>query len=112
MPSHGLRSLIKTFNRRILDRIRKQAYSNILEILPPKSEFYFKKCDMFFPYNCSKHTKASLFKYTENLTTKILLFFFSLNKNSDMFHNSGQNIDYGYSREPPRCVLVAEAVNV
>ena len=46
-------------------------------------------------------TKTSLFKYTENFTTKkkknenfqikILIF----------FHISAQNIDYGYSLEPP-----------
>ena len=46
------------------------------------------------------NTKTQLFKYTENFTTKknenfqkkILIF----------FHISAQNIDYGYSLEPPR----------
>ena len=40
--------------------------------------------------------KTSLFKYTENFTTKK----FS-DKNSDIFHISAQNIDCGYSLEPP-----------
>ena len=45
--------------------LRKHAYSNILKILPPKTE------------------KFQI-------------------KNSDIFHISAQNIDYGYSLEPPR----------
>ena len=36
--------------------------------------------------------KTRLFKYTENFTTK----------NSDIFHISAQNIDCGYSLEPPK----------
>ena len=43
--------------------------------------------------------KTRLFKYIENFTTKNW-FFFS-NKNSDIFHISAQNIDCGYSLEPP-----------
>ena len=43
-------------------------------------------------------TKTRLFKYTENLTTKKWNF---LDKNSDIFHISAQNIDCGYSLEPP-----------
>ena len=45
--------------------LRKHAYSNILKILPPK---------------------------TENFQIK----------NSDIFHISAQNIDCGYSLEPPQ----------
>ena len=45
--------------------LRKQAFSNIQKILPPKNE-------------------------------KILI------NNSDIFHISAQNIDCGYSLEPPR----------
>ena len=45
--------------------LRKQAYSNILKILPPKTESFQMK-------------------------------------NSDIFHISAQNIDCGYSLEPPR----------
>ena len=44
-------------------------------------------------------TKTSLFKYTENFTTKNENFQI---KNSDMFLVSAQNIDCGYSLEPPR----------
>ena len=45
-------------------------------------------------------TKTCLFKYTENFTTK-------KNENLqikkyDIFHFCAQNIDYGYSLEPPR----------
>ena len=43
--------------------------------------------------------KTSLFKYTENFTTKIWKF---LDENTDIFHFSAQNIDCGYSLEPPR----------
>ena len=44
-------------------------------------------------------TKTGLFKYIENLTSKNWKF--SLKK-SDIFHISAQNIDCGYSLEPPR----------
>ena len=44
-------------------------------------------------------TKTRLFKYTENFTTKKWKF---SDKNSDIFHISAQNIDCGYSLEPPR----------
>ena len=47
----------------------------------------------------SSVTKASLFKYTENFTTKNENF---LIKNLIFFHISAQNIDCGYSLEPPR----------
>ena len=43
--------------------------------------------------------KTCLFKYAENFTTKNRKF---SDKNSDTFHNSAQNIDCGYSWEPPR----------
>ena len=43
--------------------------------------------------------KTRLFKYTENFTTKKWKF---SEKNADMFHISAQNIDCGYSLEPPR----------
>ena len=43
--------------------------------------------------------KTSLFKYTENFTTKQIENFQI--KNSDVFHISAQNIDCGYSLEPP-----------
>ena len=44
-------------------------------------------------------TKTRLFKYIENFTTKNWKF---SGKNSDIFHISAQNIDCGYSLEPPR----------
>ena len=44
-------------------------------------------------------TKTSLFKYTENFTTKNENF---SDKNTDIFHMSAQNIDCVYSLEPPR----------
>ena len=45
-------------------------------------------------------TKTRLSKYTENFTTKRNENFQL--KNSDIFHISAQNIDCGYSLEPPR----------
>ena len=44
-------------------------------------------------------TKTHLFKYIENVTTKNWKF---SDKNSEIFHISAQNIDCGYSLEPPR----------
>ena len=44
-------------------------------------------------------TKTHLFKYIENFTTKKTEF---SEKNSDIFHISDENIDCGYSLEPPR----------
>ena len=46
-------------------------------------------------------TKTRLFKYTENFTTKKNEKKKS-DKNSTIFHMSAQNIDCGYSLEPPR----------
>ena len=43
-------------------------------------------------------TKTRLFKYIENFTTKSWKF---SDKKSDIFHISDQNIDCGYSLEPP-----------
>ena len=45
-------------------------------------------------------TKTRLFKYTENFTTKKWQFFRL--KIVIFFHISAQNIDCGYSLEPPR----------
>ena len=45
-------------------------------------------------------TKTRLIKYTENFTTKNWKI--SDKKNFDIFHISAQNIDCGYSLEPPR----------
>ena len=43
-------------------------------------------------------TKTCLFKYTESFSTKKWKFQI---KNSDIFHISIQNVDCGYSLEPP-----------
>ena len=45
-------------------------------------------------------TKTNLFKYTEKFYYQKLKIF--SDKNSDIFHISAQNIDCGYSLEPPR----------
>ena len=45
------------------------------------------------------NTKTRLFKYIENFTTKNENFQM---QNSDSFHISAQNIDCGYSLEPPQ----------
>ena len=44
--------------------------------------------------------KTRLFKYIENFTTKQGSFVDK--KKSDIFHISSQNIDSGYTLEPPR----------
>ena len=46
--------------------------------------------------NYSPITKTCLFKYIENFTESFQI------KHSDIFHISAQNIDCGYSLEPPR----------
>ena len=51
------------------------------------------------PEFLSSITKTHLFKYIENFISKNWKFQI---KNSDIFHISAQNIDCGYSLEPPR----------
>ena len=52
-------------------------------------------------YPAADHiTKTCLFKYIDNFTTKKPESFHI--KNSDIFHISAQNIDCGYSLEPPQ----------
>ena len=46
-----------------------------------------------------------IYIYIENFTTKNWKF---SDKNSDIFHISAQNMDYGYSLEPPRLCFWAE----
>ena len=48
---------------------------------------------------CYHFSEVHYGKYIENFTTKKGIFFI---KNSDIFHISVQNIDCGYSLEPPR----------
>ena len=50
-------------------------------------------------YVLASITKTRLFKYIENFTAQNWKF---SNKNSNIFHISAQNIDCGYSLEPPR----------
>ena len=53
-----------------------------------------------FPHRfCFRITKTRLFKYIENFTFKNWKF---SDKNSDIVHISAQNIDCGYSLEPPQ----------
>ena len=54
---------------------------------------------LMLPSSCFNITKTRLFKYSENFTTKKGKF---SDKNSDISHISAQNIDCGYSLEPPR----------
>ena len=51
-------------------------------------------------------TKTRLFKYIENFTTKNGKF--SDKKKSDIFHISAQNIDCGYSLEPPAVLTTTQ----
>ena len=66
------------------------------ELLPFKVNGY---AYIFFSGIVTVITKTHLFKYIENFTTKNWKF---SDKNSDIFHISAQNIDCGYSLEPPR----------
>ena len=64
----------------------------------------FNFLGVYFKWKLSKGaplhiTKTPLFKYIENITTKNWKF---SDKKSDIFHISAQNIDCGYSLEPPR----------
>ena len=63
---------------------------------------YVKLCDLDIPRGkwLRYITKTRLFKYIENFTKKKKKKF--SDKYSDIFHNSAQNIDCGYSLEPPR----------
>ena len=56
-------------------------------------------CFCFWSMACVLITKIRLFKYIENFTANNWQF---SDKNSDIFHVSAQNIDCGYSLEPPR----------
>ena len=58
-----------------------------------------RSCIFVFHYE-NFITKTCLFKYTEKLITEKLKIFSQ--KKSNIFHISAQNIDCGYSLEPPR----------
>ena len=67
----------------------------IMESKLPYMELYW-----YLSYSiCTNITKTCLFKYIENFTTKKGKF---SDKNFDIFHSFAQNIDCGYSLEPPR----------
>ena len=55
-------------------------------------------------------TKTRLFKYMESFSSKKTKIFQI--KNSDIFHISAQNIDCGYSLEPPLCLCRNKKNNV
>ena len=57
-------------------------------------------CNTALQYLVRNITKTYLFKYTENFTNKKNENFQI--KNSDILHISAQNIDCGYSLEPPQ----------
>ena len=63
-------------------------------------KYFVQSLILSFPRNQEVIMKTRLFKYIENFTTKKKENFQI--KNSDMFHISTQNIDCGYSLEPPR----------
>ena len=62
---------------------------------PPKTEnFQIKKTLIFFTLR--KHAYSYILKLLPPKNEHFQI------KNSDVFHISAQNIDYGYSLEPPR----------
>ena len=63
-------------------------------------KFYSKICNLTCTILCHIITKTPLFKYIENFISKNWKI--SDKKNSDSFHISAQNIDCGYSLEPPQ----------
>ena len=76
-------------------RLYKRTYK-IHSPLPPCTRY---SVTIYTTTTTNVITKTCLFKYTENLTTKKNENFQI--KNSDIFHVSAQNIDCGYSLEPP-----------
>ena len=75
-----------------LDSVRNSIYSS----MPISLKLY-----QLFCYGLKMCiTETRLFKYVENVTSKKLKIF--RHKISNIFHNFAQNIDCGYSLEPPR----------
>ena len=64
------------------------------------SNSYWELNSVYTWTNKTHITKTRIFKYIENFISKNWKF--SDKKNSDIFHISAQNIDCGYSLEPPR----------
>ena len=77
---------------------RWQYYFQVISILNVQKNFNDSNTDGSL--TVAIHiTKIRLFKYIENFISKNWKF---SEKNSDIFHISAQNIDCGYSLEPPR----------
>ena len=87
-------SKMKSF---VLLRYKEKAVCDLLQGSSRSSEDHIPAVGFLIDKNIM--TKTCLFKYTENFTTKNETFQI---KNSDIFHISAQNIDCGYSLEPPR----------
>ena len=83
------------FRRGLGVQVSKQGVTKVVSLV---------KMEEYLPSVYSKETedyirKTRLFKYIENFTTKKGKF---SEKNFNIFHISAQNIDCGYSLEPPR----------
>ena len=65
----------------------------------PPLLYQFGFVDLFSEQKAKNITKTCLFKYTEHFITKKMKIF---RQNSYILHISVQNIDCGYSLEPPR----------
>ena len=58
---------------------------------------YLHRTPMIYLFPFRKHAYSNILKILQPKTEKIQI------KNSDFFHISAQNIDCGYSLEPPLC---------
>ena len=84
-------------------KVNKTSFWLVLFLMPasPCSRWptFLKHCFVWMDnQNCCLITRTRLFKYIENFTTRKGTFQI---KKSDLFHISAQNIDCGYSLEPP-----------
>ena len=72
----------------------------LIASLTKSCDMWIKKVYVFlFFIKMTFITKTRLFKYIDSFTSKVWNF---LDKNSDIFSYFCQNIDFGYSFEPPR----------
>ena len=89
--------------KRVFGHMRTAKTQISLRLCAVWSDPYYPPTDSFdtAKYMSGEQTlrKLALFKYIENFTTKNWKF---SDKSSDIFHISAQNIDCGYSLEPPR----------
>ena len=79
------------------NEISNIAYENKVKDAILECQYQINSCAISFK-NMDVITKTHLFKCTENFSTKKWRF----SDNSDIFHIFAQNIDCGYSLEPPR----------